>query len=137
MLYTIVSPIIEVRQDNVHVSDFYGLLDDTKITLRYNLVRNKTKYIIDSSGKVWVLHYIGNNKTGFRTLLSPLWNVSNDFYSYEVMEDRDVGWIRNILSPYLKVDNPDCVDLVDTLLRSISSCNGDVKLAKVIGLMNL
>ena len=83
------------------------------------------------------LQYLGNNRSGIRSLVSILWNVSTDIYSYEYSNNKDVGWLRVELDPYLRAENPDCVDLVDLLLSSVSSCSGDVLLKNAIPMMNL
>ena len=137
MQYEVTSPIIEIRQENVFVSDFYGKIEGSILRLRYNFRRNLTKYIIDSKGNVLSLSYLENTRFGIRSMITHFWNISSDIYTYDISDNKDVQWLRSELNLYLNSDNPDCVDLVDVLLSSVSSCKGDFQLKNAIPMMNL
>jgi hypothetical protein len=131
-------PIIEFRQKNFFVSNnFEGNISKLEITRRFNLHGNLTEYIVDSSGKVWTLLFVKNNFTGFRKIVSPIWNVSSEIYTYTTDEKKNVKWLRGVLSGFLASSNSDIKDLAMALMESLGECEDSMVLSSITTKLNL
>ena len=131
-------PIIEFRQNNFFVlNNFEGDISKLEITRRLNLQGNLTEYIVDSTGKVWVLSFVKNNFTGLRKIMAPIWNFSSETYTYTTDEKKDVEWLKGLLSVFLENPNPDTKDLAMVLMKSLEEYAGSSVLPSIISKLNL
>jgi hypothetical protein len=133
-----VFPIIEVREKNLFVlTRFNGQFLNEGVKARHNLSGNKVKFIIDSNGTLWELNYENTDNSGLRKLISKIWNVSSDCYSYAVQQDITIGKLREILTPLTRSKNTDFRELAKSLINPISECNDTDRLRDKVELLNL
>lgn len=131
-------PIIELRQKNLFVLDkFYGKIERNKAIVPYNIHRNLTEHVIDSSGDVWSFKYKRNDRNGMRKLISYIWNISHDHYSIDIERNITVGRFKSLISKYAKCDNPDLTEMVVDLLESVSDTPNETAFSNVISKLNL
>ncbi|QYJ89340.1 hypothetical protein [Shewanella halotolerans] len=131
-------PIIELRQSNLFVLDkFYGEISGDKAIVPYNIQRNLTEHIIDSSGDLWIFSYEGSNCSGLRKLISYIWNISQDLYSIEIERNITLGRFKELIYKYTKCDNPDLAEMAVDLLASVKDTKNEATLSSVISKLNL
>lgn len=126
-------PIIECREDNLFILNFFeGILSEKEAIRPFNVRRNLTRYVIDSNGTVWSFKHQSHNNTGFRKLISLIYNISTENYSIEISKNKNIGWLKDLLNEYASSDNPDVSDLANSIIEDISDINNDNQLTDVM-----
>ena len=105
--------------------------------MRHNLRSNKTKYVFDSNGTMWTFDFQRSDNYGIRSLVSKLWNISSDYYTYSVERNSTIGGFRKAIIPHTKSQNPDMSDMAAALLESIEGCAESDSLHDKVALLNL
>ncbi|KQY51927.1 hypothetical protein [Lysobacter sp. Root494] len=132
------TPVIEIRQQNLFVlTEFDGVFVGTIMQTRHNMLNNKTCYVIDSNGDLWSFVFAHTNHTGIRRIISALWNVSRDQYSYTKEANISVGRFREIIEPHQRDLDPDHSDMAAALVESVATCDPSDSLRNHIHLLNL
>ena len=131
-------PTIEFRERDFFIlSNFEGNLDGVRVVKPHNRSKNLTRYIVDSSGKVWSFNFDKDDGIGIRKLLSIFWNYSHDYYSVQTTEDKTVKWLKERLIEYKTNENPDIEDLANCLLDSLATLDDEKKLSNTMNILNL
>lgn len=131
-------PIIELRQNKLFVVDeFFGKINGKWAIMPFNKYRNLTEFVIDSSGTCWTFNYQKNDSYGVKKFISYFWNISSDFYLLDVTSSITVGQFSSLLSKYSENENPDDVDLAESMLKPLKGIDESAELSSVISKLNL
>jgi len=131
-------PIVEIKDRNLFILDqFQGFESGSEITIPFNRFRNLTRYIIDSSGSVYELTHTGHNNQGLRKVISSLWNISRDTYSFKLYKDKDVNWFLDILKDISTIESEDLKKLRAILVVDLEKMNGNEVLESAVKGLNL
>jgi hypothetical protein len=131
-------PIIELRQENLWVRlDFDGIFIDSTVRTRRNLANNKTRYVVDSNGDLWSFAFVRTDHHGIRKIVSTLWNISSDYYTFAQETDISVERFRNLIEPLQRNIDPDQQEMAMSLWEPIAACDSSDRLRSHIHLLNL
>lgn len=131
-------PIIEFRTSNFFVlMDFEGNLNGDRVIRPHNRINNLTRYVVDSTGKVWTFRFEKHDCVNIKKLVSFFWNISNDYYVVETVEDKTVSWLKGLLTDYERNENPDIEDMANALLDSLGTLHDETKLSNAMEVLNL